>query len=435
MPFKVVSLGEPKVDLPKETPPGSDYGILRGAARTVARVGETALGYAGDIAKGVQALSQNPADIAMNPTKYLPGTTAQQIREAHEPYTQEYTKPRTGGEETFDSILEAATNILLPGGEIGAAGNLGKAALTAGKIGKAVGTATAGEAAGWTAEKLGYDKLGQAAAKFGTMTALNLVGGRQKLTEQMKQNYVQAEKIAENGILRTPELRQDLKQFKTEIQKGGTSKAKSVVIKKADEILEQLNHSDQIKVDELLGFKRTINGIISDSNPEKKNARRLLFNLSGKVNDAIDQYARTNPEFDKIYNQAEDIWKGLNVQSPVTKALSKAAKPKSKTILAGLGSALPAGLIYGGPAAVAKGGLYAIPAYGTLLGAREISKFVDLINKNPTAQKTYFNLMKNSLAGNARAATKDLHKLDQIALREEPQTKQKGGFKVISLGA
>lgn len=421
MAFRIVD--EP-TQQPQSVPAGDDYSILRGIARTGARVAETGLGFLGDVAKGAAKIATASTGGYSPSIDITPGKTAEQLRSAHETVTGEYLKPQNTVESSLDDVITTATNLLIPGyGELTGAT---KAAQLGTQAAKAVGIAAGGELGGWAAEKLGAGELGQAATKIGVMTALNLFGGRNRLEQQMKSNYKEAEEIASKSIVRVPSLKNTMEDFINKTKVGGSSKSDIAAIKKAKEISKVITPEGEISASQLLGFKRKINEIIEDTPWEMKNKRRNLLNLSKKLRPAIDELVDQNKEFAQFWQPAEEVWKGLNVQSQITKNLNKALKPKNKAVQAGLAGALPATLLFGGVKTLGKGAAIAAGTYA----ARETSKFLDLVRQSPIARREYGKLMKNSFAGNIRAASKNIQTLDKIAFKAEPE-EQKGNFRIV----
>ena len=194
-------------------------GQLGEAARKIGQTGASVAsalaGLPGDIAGGALGLTKyatsgaTPSYGEVQEKLPISLPTSEQVRGGINRATGGYTEAQTPGEQTWDNIVQTATNLLVPfptPGKLKAAPGIVKGAIkgltreSAVKglktAGRAAAIAGVGEGAKELAHSLGAEEGGQALAKLGTMGVASLFGGRRALAKKMGEGYDLSEAAA-----------------------------------------------------------------------------------------------------------------------------------------------------------------------------------------------------------------------------------------------
>lgn len=224
----------------------------------------------------------------------------------------------------------------------------------------------------------------------------------------MKESYKAAEDIASGVKEDAKGLSSKVNSLLKQTSKGASTPEKEVAKKFLLDVDEKIGAGNKIALDEVTQLKRDVNKILYDPLTKKETAH-LLKPITTEFDDLIKEYAKKSPEFAENFYKAEDIWRGLNLQSKATKYLNKYVDldkyPLAKYLLLG-GSAY-------------LGGAKGLAAVGGALGVRESSKAIDLLRKSYEARKYYGNTLKAALEQNAPAALREAKKLDAVVLKRE----------------
>ena len=114
-----------------------------------------------------------------------------------------------------------------------------------------------------------------------------------------------------------------------------------------------------------------------------------------------DQYGKENPEFLKVWNQAEEVHAAINQSQKVRKMMGSVVKKNPK--LGYLTAGLVAGKV-GVPHLLA-----AVPAYGAL----EAAELTARIMKSPVLRAHYQGAINAAIKENVPVMTKNLIELDK----------------------
>jgi len=398
--------------------------LARGAARTAARVGESVAGLPGDIASGVLGLGNLGAQVLAGSEipgvstvqKYLP--TSENIkRYGTESLTGDYLKPRSGTEETIDTLVGDVASLLTPTG-IASKG----AALTGRAIGKtALKAAGAGLVGKGVSEVFGPEA--GALAKGVTLGLANLAGGRKALTNQMKadydaSNFAIPNNARQNAVSLRTKLGHDIKTLEKSV---GPNKDTMLSVLKGTQ--ENIDKKGNIKVKDLVNLKRNLNEWLRDEKLDRS-VRGQFGKTVGDLNKEIAKYAEANPDFKVPYYRAEEIFKATEPTTALRKFAEKNLtiqkafqnwKPLSASgyfLTKGLG--LPVNLVLKGTGITA----------GSILGTKEAIKFGELIYKSPTARQYYLDAAKAAAIGDAASVAKNIQAFDKAAYKYEQSNPQ-----------
>jgi len=385
--------------------------IGRGAARTVARAGESILGLPSDIASGVLGLGGGlvGADVS-GIQKYLP--TSQNIRKyGTETITGQALKPQGGTEEFLDSIVGDAATLLVPGfgGVAGLAKGAGLKALSAGSkaaaaktIGKAFGRAALGNVAGLAAEEISGSPLLGGVARVGTMMLANTAGGRKALTGQMKGLYEESEMLrsAASKAGAIP-LRTKVGHIVKKYTDSAFPDAKKVTAALTP-IQTAIDSTGKADVNKLIGLKQGLRQQLLKNEFTPQGAKEVRSAM-GLINETLNKSGKGKKWY-TAYRDADEIYNALEGSNYIRDFMNKHPflqssykNPIVGHLLAGAAIAHP--VIAGGVVTGA-------------LGIREGAKMVQLILKSPIARRYYKDALKAAFNNDAATFAKHAAKLD-----------------------
>ena len=436
---------------------------VRHLGRTVARSTEAIVGLPGGIASGALGLANagiskltgkpGPLPEKLNLFGIYPGQviktssgkeikvpedfsmgnlpTPQDVREG---FTQKITgnllEPESKGEEAYDEVISDAAPILLGG--LGSGSSAGKAAL------RALGVSSVGNAAKWATETVTGSPLAGAAVKIGTMVVAGTAGGRKELGKIKDAKYIEAGENLPKGasvnagnqlkkaqqigrqVARgdNPEkafLGDRVKAFEKIVEKGtpASSKATGILDQFGKPIAKSVagKPGGNTIVQELIDLKKGWNNYLADPKLPKE-ARATLTRLVGIANEAIDKYGKTNANFFKPYKIADELHGALVGTNYIQNIVNK-----SPLLQSTVKNPIVKHMLYGGVIkGVARTSAPKIAAAaGTVLGAREVAKTIQLLVKSPYAQKAYGEWLLAGLRDNVPAMAKAASKLSNYA--------------------
>jgi hypothetical protein len=379
---------------------------LRTVARLGARAAESVIGLPGDLEslgrRGINAVS----NIATGKNAVDPEAvhaTSQSLRQAHKPYSGEYLEPQ--GEGLWGRFEKSSDEFA---GDLASAFITGGTGQTAKRILKITGLANA--ASFLTRAVTGSESAGDA-VKFGSLLVVPFIG-RPKADALMRTAYNDAYKalpegatVSAKGIkpkldklselighgISTPENQQLatlIKDVEAKIQ-GGT-----IPLRSADMIKKQIN---SMIYSGSYGGKGALHGI-----------EKLLPTVTHSLNEAIGDYAKTNPAFGKPYQQANELFAAINGGPPLVKWVEKHITPDKA--LYPLFSSLFKG--YGFTGAAGAAAVLALPP-----ALRSGTIFF----KSPTIRNQLFSTLKAAAAENVPAFARAVNKLERQVTREYPE--------------
>lgn len=388
----------------------------RHIARTGARIGETLLGLPGDIVNAPKNLvkfasekitgKEHPEiesafDIARNIFGLGGLKTSSEIREQGKKVSDDYLEPQTKGEEFSDAVVSDFASLAIP---------------VKGKIPflRSLGVSLGSNAAEKGAELLGAGENTKTATKIGStffLSALNPKGAAKygdKLYKDAKALVPKDAKVPAKNLFRSSEM------LKRDLEKGGSAAYKTPALTKVKEIQDKIQKGKgSINVDDLTQFKVDINqareGLYGDVNLSKNGrgmAKRNLDSTARVVDDALKEYGRFNPEWEKLYRNANEVHGAIANSGKVGKNIARIIKQNPHSTAAALAAEvflLPK----------------SIPVVGAGYGVFKTGELISSISKSPVLQKYYTELVKAALKDDAADISKYLNKLDAGLKKEE----------------
>lgn len=405
--------------LSKKSEPQESLGanVGRQVGRSGARVAETVLGApraVGDFLeglvpeKGLKNLAgkvglRKPAEKALELTKkYAPYKLFPKSEDIRENVTKflfgKKLEPKNQWEEKADTLISdfAALAIPVPGNQL--------------KLLKPALLALGGNAVSEGVGQIGGTEKQKAYAKIGTILAGSMINPKsaEKLKDSLYKQAREAKPADADVTANTLVKRAD--EFEKQLLKGDPSAGSK---KKSLSLIKELKDkvkNNKINVDELEEFKRNINearsGLYDEFKIDKlgrKTAKRNLDHVSKLVDDTLNEYGKTNPEWESFYRPANEVHGAIAESKRARNVIGRVAKKYGMhTILPALGI----GHFGGAPAL---GGIAATAAAGTAIvgGGEILAKFA----KSPTLQKHYMNLVNSALKEDVVAVHENLKKL------------------------
>lgn len=375
--------------------------IERSQARTLSRIGETALGAPGDIASFFTGLFGKEQNL-------LPKSS--DIRKATEKVSQGYLKPQTEFEGKIDELTSDITSMALPGaGKYNFIRNIGIPVV-----------------ANLAKEGIKYAKgeeKAQAYGKVGTMIALDLLskrsGGVKKYIDSL---WNEVELATPKGVsISTINLEKGLNKLQKSLSAGGDKPSTTRALKKLNEIQQEVKTGKgKIPLDRLIPYRKSINEIIDELGgfniqdvPIKYRpaAKFHLNEVKNEVIKAVEEYSnKFNPEMAQKWKAANEATAAYLQSNKIANIIQKKIpySPKSKAVQALFSYGPSAGL-------GALGYVNPLTATGAAIGVTSYNAFkvLNRVMKSPTLGKYYLKVLKEASAENIPQATKNLKALDQ----------------------
>jgi hypothetical protein len=375
----------------------------RADAQLTSRLFESILGAPGDIASFATGLFGQEQ-------KILP--TSKKLREFSEKATGGYTSPKTEFEESIGEIASDIGSMAIPGsGHYSFARNIGFPIV--GSLVK---------------EGLKYNnssEKAQAYGKVGTMVALDLIsrrsGGVKKHVDEL---YKKAESSLPRGVsVKASNLDSSLDKLHDTLSAGGNRPTTKKALEKVNEIRGEIKNG-KIDVKRLAAYRPSINEAIEEIGgfqfeiPRKLKPQtiRNLNQVKSEVIKTLDQYGeKFNPEFLKYNKSANEAYAAVQKSNVIANFIKDKVPytPQSKAVQT-LFSYAPIAAIGGLTSMSPLSGAAAVTGAAGYQGFKVLHR----VMKSPTLRKYYLNVLKESSAGNASAATKNLKALD-ISMDED----------------
>ncbi len=349
----------------------------RHAARIGSRIAETIGGIPGDIGSliqsgvfaGLEKLTGVPAtESSREKAKEYRAPTSKELKKMSIESTGGYTKPTSKAEEIGDELAETIASLVGPM-----------------KFRKVLGVGIGAQAAKEGIKLLGGGETSQEAGKLGTMFLLSMLnpGGASRYASDQ---YKKANQLSKGASITAKNFEDNLKNMKTELEKGITTSSKNVILKPIEDMTSKIKNG-KIKVDELTAAKRDINTLMGDPVLLKRE-KILLKKLGAEVDKAIKPYEKINPSFSKAYRPANEIYGAVMQGNKASNFIKKYLGYKSV-----LGAAIGETFL-GHPEFILP---TVLGAAGAGAGAKTID-FMTRVAKSPQLQKYYSKAMAAAIA-------------------------------------
>lgn len=329
------------------------------------------------------------------PYKLLP--KKEDIREFGKTLFGKTFEPQSDMERLGGDIAEDFTALALPifGGPV--------------KVLKPLLAAIGGNVAKDMAVHFGKSETAGDYLKLGTTLAISLVNpkGAENLKNELYAKARNARKP--DAKVDAFQLRTNVRKYKNELSKGGSASYKTESLKKLDEI-EKAASTGDIEVEELEKFKIAINSLRSGLYEEfkgnksgRKLAKAALDRVSKIVDNGLEVYKHSNPEWYSFYRPANEVHGAIEQSKKWGNFIKKNAIKFATPGLASLFGITHFGGI--GPAAIAA---------GVGFGSFKAGELAVRVWKSPHLRKLYTDAIKDAGKRNIKSMNENLKKLDVL---------------------
>lgn len=275
--------------------------------------------------------------------------------------------------------------------------------------------ATGANAAKETGEWLGLSDKKSNLMKLGTYVVGSLI--HPKFAENFyKRNFKEAKEILpENATVSSTRLDANLNSLEKGMMKGGISSADKPALQQIKNLKAEMQGA-QTPVDALVEFKKKINIARGDIYKQLegnksgiKTANRNLEMVSHAADKALQQYAKQDPTWGKLYREANNAFAAVQSSRRATKFL------KGKIPHLGL-THIGLSVLLGHMASlktIALGGAVGGVTAGASIPVYNAAQTLNKIMRSPPLRREYFKLMQESAKGNLPAVSKSAHLLDK----------------------
>jgi len=378
---------------------------LRHGTRIGSRVGETVIGFPGDIVNFSKYISEKLPDspealkekepnfvkrAGRRALEWLP--TSSELKDMSSYLTSGFTDPQGVMEEFGDEVASMATSLLIPS----------KDPTKFKSFLKALGTATAAKGSSGTLKALGAGETAQNTAEIGTLLLTGLMG-KKTADAFVADKYKTARgKIPAGTMVNTNKFAGELSRLEQELAKGVSTNTKDAV-KSATAELRAKASGGAMPMDEIVESYHNINERLSSkklfdelNTTERKALKHRYDKLKDIIRGQISEYGKSNPDFFNEWTEANAAFKTI----ADSKKVSNFLQSKLGRIPKYLSGSLAYELFTGHPVAAAG-----------LAGAAAPVKMGELlyrISKDPSLRKHYLNVIKEAGNENLPAVIKSL---------------------------
>jgi hypothetical protein len=381
-----------------------------GTGQTLRAIGPKVIGLPGDFyqfTKGMVAPSSKEEQekrIAKQPftargairlAEMLP--TSESLTKHFDTATEGEFLPKTKGQERFQEMTGDAA-LLLGGPAKMAARGLVRGVL------RPIGGAIAGTLSREAAESMGFEEKGQAAAKIAAMLFASSYSPGTS-TRYRDTLYRNARELRGNDITTAASLENSLNVLERELQSGlGTNTPTKAPVLADINAARQNIRNGQISIEDLENLKRDINTNRSTrvyepevrGRPARRELRRNYDRLSHAIDETVNEYGQTNPDYLATYREANLAHSGIlaseNARNFIRSVFRRS--PASPMVAAAVNHAYPGALM--------KGAIGATLLPPALRGYQ----FAYRLTTNPALRRNYTHLMEAAIREDAKAVLK-----------------------------
>lgn len=402
MPFELVD-----EEAPEEPSEGLGKTLLRGAGRTVSRVGEQIAGFPGDIFSLINDYIARPAvefatgqpGVSYEETylgKALPPTSEHRKRTTA--VFGKYIEPQNKVENFIDNIAQDATAIAFP---IGKVAKFGKTVVSS--IAKSIGANLGGE----FVKDLTSDEKKGAYGKLGSLFLLSLVD-KPRAAKVVGEMYKPLQdQVVNLAPVDARVLENNLLNLKGRMQKGTIAPSEKFIIDEVDAILPKIQNG-KISPEELWAVKRSLNEKLSKilyDIPEKatqQRARKLASGIQYDLAETLKETAKQDPVFYKNLKSVDKAFGTIAQSNLISKFIKNHMKYNPVTH----------GLIQMFQGSLGSAAATAVVPY-------ELGKILYRVSKSPILAKHYGKVLSAAAAEDSAVMNRELRKLDEGLKKEE----------------
>ncbi len=329
--------------------------------------------------------------------------TSESLQKKYDQLTDSQYEPKSDREALLQEIGGDAATFLLGAG-------------TWTQALKALGVAAGSNLAKEGMKELGFNEGTQNATKIGTMFTLSMFNPR-GARNYVRGLYRDAEAVLpRQASVSSVGLETRLNRLETDLSRGiRTVESKRPVLQGIEEVRRNINQG-RVEIRNLTEAKRNLNEARTAKiyDPEFRGTRKVrrelrsnYSRLSRALDDSIYDYGTQNPEFTRLYRDAQRGWAGLEQSTRASNFFSR--NLKRMKFQSSLASLIPTYFFPGQTIALGATGFAGLKSY----------EFMHRIMLNPILRRHYMNAAIAATRESAPAMIKSLKKLDEAALKEE----------------
>jgi hypothetical protein len=382
--------------------------LLGTGLRNVARLGARAVESAAGLPGNIESLGRGLVNVgsraitgkeAVSPQTLLP--TSQNIRQLGKVPGSNYLEPQGNLEELSDEIVGDLTSFLVPIPGVTQGTNIKRAAKLAGLS----------NLAGFATKKVtGSEGLGDV-VKMGSLLVPAFFG-LPKARDLMRTAYDDAYKaLPQDATVSAKGIKPKLDKI-SELISHGISTPENQELANLITDVESKIQGGVMPLRSADAIKKQLNGMIYGGKYGDKSAlqgiEKLLPTVTHSLNEAINDYAKTNPSFGAPYQQANELFAAINGGPKIVRWIEKHITP-DKAIYS-----LMASLIKGyGPAGAA--------TTAAVLSLPPALRSGTILLKSPTIRNNLLSALKAAAAEDAAAFARATNKMEREVVRENPE--------------
>lgn len=374
-------------------------------------IGAALPGAFGNIFKGINDIAAAPLTKAITGSsipyeettlgKFLP-TTQEHQRRLQQGIP--YLKPKNKIEKYANDVAADTTELFLPG----KAFKMGKYAFSPLR---SLGISILGNTAGQGVTEFSGDKNKGDAVKSATMLAASLFSP-QTAKKAASDLYKQASSILPEGAnVSTKGLNANLSNLQKKVlqgrEKSQLADSEKFVIEEIDKVRKS-SSKGTVDVSTLIAMKRSLNETLQKmlfdlkDRSSKAKAKELAKNINGFLQNSLQEYGKTNPQWWKLQSSADKAFGAISKSNFVSRVLENYMKGRSEVLphLFGIGIPAAVGAVSPFAGATAAAG-YLTAKIGTQLA------------KSPELRKHYAKVVGAALADNPKVIQKELDEMEK----------------------
>ena len=259
-------------------------------------------------------------------------------------------------------------------------------------------------------EKAGLPPWAQVASTIGTSFLTHRLTGK-SLKDVQKSLYSQANELSKDASISSKSLENNFSGLEKILEKGVSTPTTNAIQGTINELKSKIK-SGNISVEDLTSAKSRIYEKKSEvfaklGFKESKGTEGLWKKLTKDIDNTISEYEKINPEFSKVYRQANSLTKGMEDTKKMGKWFLE------NKFLTGPGGILLKMVL----PTTFKGGLIATTAAQTGL-------FIRSLAKNPGYKKAYFDVLKNAANEDLKGTSQALKVFNKKTEQNLPELSQ-----------
>lgn len=224
-----------------------------------------------------------------------------------------------------------------------------------------------------------------------------------------KQYKEAAKLLPPDATMSSTKLLSALDELETELRKGGVSSADKPALTQIENIRKEVQGA-QVPIESLVTSKRKL-GIergniykqLEGNKPGIKSAKRNIDRVAAALDENLNEYGKSNPEWGKHYKEANSAFAASERSK---QAMSRLGKVLPKIAVANVGLSHLLGHLVAGSALGVAGAAASVPSY--LVG-----RTLNRIMRSPPLRREFFKLYESSLKGEVGAMEKSINFLDK----------------------